>query len=500
MEVLSLKYWPILVVGCPIAYLVFGSIYQLYFSPLAKVPGPWYTAVSRYWLARVSLQGRRIFAVHDLHLKYGPYVRIAPNEVSVSEIEAVKQIHSSHNNFSKPTWYADVANGVKSAFAIVDPEDHKARRKAYGTVYSNTNMSLLEPVIRKHITVCVSKIKRDLNRGPVDILRWFRFMAADIVAELCYGKDMDMLNKEAVNPIVEDLTILLTIGGVRAEIPGLNVLESLISLIPHPTVRFITGCSKRIFEYSDDVLSEFQEKIRHDRDNNLAPFLFTRLINNMNNPTEKYRLNFDEIRHESTANLIAGSDTISTTGTYIIWAILKHSDVRSKLEDELKTLGDDLTDARLQQLPYLKLVTKETLRLYGAGPGGMPRIVPPGGWRLGPYYFSAGTGVSSQGYTQHREAAVFEDPYAFKPERWLNPTKEMEAHMVPWGGASRTCPGQNLAMIELRLIAATFLKECPDAVLAESCTDQSMEFINYFNIKPSGNRANYQKPGYWAGW
>ncbi|KAK6334102.1 hypothetical protein TWF696_002604 [Orbilia brochopaga] len=497
MRTIDLKYLPIIAVGFPLVFLVLNAIYQLYFSSLSKVPGPWYCAISRFWLAKVSLQGRRIFAVHELHLKYGPYVRIAPNEVSVSDIDSVKQIHSSHNNFSKPLWYADVANGVKSAFAIVDCEAHKARRKAYGTVYSNTNMSLLEPVIRKHISVCVGKIKRDLNHGPVDILRWFRFMAADIVAELCYGKDMDMLNKEAVNPIVEDLTILLTIGGIRAEIPGLNVLESLISLIPHPTIKFITGCSKRIFDYSDDVLSEFQEKIKEDRDNSLGPFLFTKLINNMNNLNEKYRLNFDEIRHESTANLIAGSDTISTTGTYIIWAILKHPNVRKKLEDELKTLAGEITDAKLQQLPYLKLVTKEALRLYGAGPGGMPRIVPPGGWRLGPYYFSGGTGVSSQGYTQHREAAVFEDPYAFRPERWLNPTKEMEAHMVPWGGASRTCPGQNLAMIELRLIAALFLKECPDSVLAESCTDESMEFINYFNIKPSRNKCEVRKRIAW---
>ncbi|KAF3911128.1 hypothetical protein AA313_de0207367 [Arthrobotrys entomopaga] len=301
-------------------------------------------------------------------------------------------------------------------------------------------MSLLEPVIRRHTVVCIGKIKRDLKDGTVDILRWFRFLAADVIAELCYGKDMGMLSKEAVwllspgcilstnlpigqanqilqiyqvNPIVEDLTTLLTIGGVRAEIPGLSVLEYLIGLIPHPTIKSITGCSKRIFDYSDEVLSEFQKKIRNDRDNTYAPYLFTRLINNMDNPSEKNRLNFEEIRHESTANLIAGSDTISTTSTYAVWAVLKHPEIRKKLERELEPLGDDITDTKLQELPYLKLVIKETLRLYGAGPGGMPRVVPPGGWRLGPYYFPGGTGVSSQGYTQHREAGVFEDPYAY---------------------------------------------------------------------------------------
>ncbi|KAK6527435.1 hypothetical protein TWF694_004424 [Orbilia ellipsospora] len=457
---LNLKNIFIFSVGIYVIYVLLYFTYQLFFSPLAKVPGPWYCAISRFWLAKASLAGRRIFAVHELHLKYGQYVRIAPNEVSISEIESVKKIHSSQNNFSKPEWYGVVANGVKSAFAIVDCEVHKARRKAYGSVYSNTNISLLEPVIRRHTNVCIQKIKRDLKHGPVDILRWFRFLAADIIAELCYGNDMEMLSKEAVNPIVEDLTTLLTIGGVRAEIPGLSLLEYLIGFIPHPTIKTITSCSQRIFDYSDKVLCDFQHKIQKDSSNCYAPYFFTRLVKNMDNPTEKNKLTFEELRHESTANLIAGSDTISTTATYAIWAILTHPTVREKLERELEDLGEEITDAKLNQLPYLKLVLKETLRLYGAGPGGMPRVVPPGGWRLGPFYFPGGTGVSSQGYTQHREIIVFEDPYEFIPERWANPTKEMEAHMMPWGGSSR---------------------------------DESMEFANYFNIKPSGNLCEVQR-------
>ena len=55
------------------------------------------------------------------------------------------------------------------------------------------------------------------------------------------------------------------------------------------------------------------------------------------------------------------------------------------------------------------------------------------------------------------------------------------------------CLGQNLAMMELRLIAATMLTQCPDAVLADSCTDESMEFENYFVIKPKSHKCELKK-------
>ena len=73
-----------------------------------------------------------------------------------------------------------------------------------------------------------------------------------------------------------------------------------------------------------------------------------------------------------------------------------------------------------------------------------------------------GSTIGINPYVLHRQSVVFgADADQFRPERWLECTKErakqMEGSMVHFGGASRSCPGQNLAWIAMsKLLAAIF--------------------------------------------
>jgi len=126
-------------------------------------------------------------------------------------------------------------------------------------------------------------------------------------------------------------------------------------------------------------------------------------------------------------------------------------------------------------------------------PMGLPRVVPAGGRQLGPYFFAGGTEVTTQAFTNHRDQAIFKRAWEFEPERWETPTEEMNQSLMYFGGGTRTCLGQNLAMMELRLIAAAMLTQCEDAVLADSCTDESMEFENFFVVKPKSHKCELKK-------
>jgi cytochrome P450 len=66
--------------------------------------------------------------------------------------------------------------------------------------------------------------------------------------------------------------------------------------------------------------------------------------------------------------------------------------------------------AELEAAPILNSVLNETLRLYGAAPGALPRIVPSRGLAVGEHHIPAGVEVSTQAYTNHRDPAVFPDP------------------------------------------------------------------------------------------
>ena len=68
---------------------------------LRGIPGPPVAAFSNLWLMYQSRRGRRFQAVDDAHWKYGTFVRIQPDHVSVASPEAVPIIYGHGNGFTK---------------------------------------------------------------------------------------------------------------------------------------------------------------------------------------------------------------------------------------------------------------------------------------------------------------------------------------------------------------------------------------------------------------
>lgn len=68
-------------------------IYRLFFHPLAKVPGPRLAAVTSLWYASQVSKSRMFLQSRELHDKYGPAVRIGPNEVQFDSREAFQAIY-----------------------------------------------------------------------------------------------------------------------------------------------------------------------------------------------------------------------------------------------------------------------------------------------------------------------------------------------------------------------------------------------------------------------
>lgn len=70
-------------------------VYRAVFAPLAKLPGPNYSLVTDLWLMGQEFTSKRREYIHQLHEQYGPVVRLGPNEVSFTSLEALKEIYTS---------------------------------------------------------------------------------------------------------------------------------------------------------------------------------------------------------------------------------------------------------------------------------------------------------------------------------------------------------------------------------------------------------------------
>lgn len=97
---------PILVSLALVAYLAYQFfIYPAFLSPLTAIPNAhWSAPISPLWILRKRYARSENATLAALHKRLGPYVRLAPNEVSVNDVDGVKQIYVG--GFDKHAWYA----------------------------------------------------------------------------------------------------------------------------------------------------------------------------------------------------------------------------------------------------------------------------------------------------------------------------------------------------------------------------------------------------------
>jgi len=185
------------------------------------------------------------------------------------------------------------------------------------------------------------------------------------------------------------------------------------------------------------------------------------------------------IASELLDQLAAGHETSGITLTYIMHELSKRPTLQAALRTELLTLSpplqflppsptsqplpipsarhsyslpEDLPSPRaIDGLPLLQAIVMETLRLHAAIPGPQPRITPSTPTTLAGYTdIPPHTRVSALPYSLHRNGAVFPEPDAWKPERWLDAGKEEKEEMMRWfwafGSGGRMCVGRHFAV------------------------------------------------------
>ncbi|KAK1499067.1 cytochrome P450 [Colletotrichum tamarilloi] len=340
--------------------------------------------------------------VHSLHQKYGSFVRISPNEVAIADPESFTAIHKIGSGFTKGPWYSDVIDGREPGIVfITDPKEHAVRRRLFSRAF--TSLSLRENwelVVREKVELAVDRIRADALKGKADILKWWMLMTTDVIAHLSFGESFKTLELGEKSSYIHALEMLFTASMFRREVPWLFYLAQCL---PFQYPKELANAGHIIGKYASMATSS-------QKGNGHSANLFSNMQAACDEKIE-YSLTPEKLQSEATNLIVAGSDTTSITLTYLVWVVLKRPTLRQNLEAELHNLRDDeITDAVLEKLPLLNAVIEETLRVYGAVAGNLPRSVPSGGVTLGGFFIPGGIVVETQAYTLHRNPNVFPDP------------------------------------------------------------------------------------------
>lgn len=218
----------------------------------------------------------------------------------------------------------------------------------------------------------------------------------------------------------------------------------------------------------------------------------------------------DEEMYTEIGNMIfAGTDTTSSTLTYLFWELAKNEDWQNRARKELNDMmkrgstalnGQTLpTYSDLVDLPILDAVVNETLRLYPSAPASLPRTTPSGGRMIDEHFMPAKTIVSVQCYTTHRDRIAFPDkPDKWAPNRWLrNESNEQSLAdqervkdlYIPFSRGSRMCLGKNLAMMELKITTAALLMKTRFQV-DRNFGDAGMAMVDHFLAVPQAGKCD----------
>ncbi|GAB1319337.1 hypothetical protein MFIFM68171_09547 [Madurella fahalii] len=459
-------------------------------SPVpSSVPGPFLARLSHKWILLVDLSGYRGRTVDALHRKYGPIVRLAPNEVSFSCKEAVKSIYGLGATVMKSAAYENF--GRKGLFHMRDPQEHRERQRRVSHIFSANSLQQMEPLVQSVMDRTVAAISKRCGE-EVDALHWCRMMALDVAGEVLMGKDFGAFDGEGTAPVyVHHLDNAFIVWNLQGIAPR---LARALEWLPIKRLQEFLAAGDYVYTYGRDAVQEYlglngRTSSRHT--------LLTKLIAG-NTETGAEPLAGSEIDTEVSNITFAAVDTTGNTATYALYRLACSPEWQEKLQREIRNSRARETKfayKTVQTLPLLNAVFVETQRLHPAAPSALPRETVDPITEIAGLQLPAKTLVSMQALTTQRDPANFPDPDKFDPSRWLTPdgaiypgTPDMQEMMLVWGGKGpRVCPGRYMATMEVKLLLARLMDRFTVQLQSESTHDE-MVMTDHFTLIPKGHR------------
>ncbi|KAG8162989.1 hypothetical protein KVR01_007467 [Diaporthe batatas] len=422
--------------------------------PLSRFPGPALAHLSDFSHCKRFLGGRQPYDLLKLHEKYGPVVRVAPNELSFNTAQSWRDIYEKkkgYATFIKSDFY-DGGNFAAEAHSIVserDPDEHANMRRYLRDAFSDRSLREQEYLISEVIDRFVTKIGDEGKDGPgIDIVTWYNLATFDIIGSLAFGQSFDGIKTGTEHPWVAIVVKSLRLGALADCFKRFPLIGEIFKTL-------FPGLLKKLIEdtrrHEANTMDLVQKRINQETDR--KDFL-TKILEHR----EEDNLSDVQIAAHSSDFVIAGSETTATALACITYYLQKNPDILNTLQKEIRTSFesyDEINDASTAPLGYLKAVILEGMRMYPPLPFPLPRVVPPEGGIVDGQFVPGGTIVSTSPFAASMSAENFRDPWVFDPERWTGTeSRDILDACQPFSLGSRNCLGQSLGWMEMRTILA----------------------------------------------
>ncbi|CAE6468594.1 unnamed protein product [Rhizoctonia solani] len=472
-----------------------------------RFPGPLSASLSSWWLSKNVQSGHHSETLRELHERYGKFVRIAPNHISIADPNALEAglimvVYSHSSGMLKSEFYeAFRTDKDGDVFTSRDKAIHTMKRKRVANIYSAQNVLAFEPRVRSHIErFCaqldmrceqslkgVSGFNWDVKDGRaiINCCPQFSYLAFDIISDLALGVPFGLIDAQkdstpAAFSLISDISPegLPVIQIISDSSEGSAALGSYSRLVQKFLLFFRpwdTSAQRNFRKIATAAVEAKASKLENGmfKEESGGADLLDKLFETRNHDGSP--LSKAEIYSEAMVIIGAGSDTTSNTLSALCYYVASDPQVKIRLQEELDSIHplsemDDFEEnqsahgipsfEQVKNLPYLNACIKEALRLYSTLGIGLPRVVPAGkSLTVSGETFNEGSVISVPSYSTNRSSVWGAEPEEYRPERWLeNGSESLNKYYVPFSTGPRACLGRNLATMDLALISATFFR------------------------------------------
>ena len=339
---------------------------------------------------------------------------------------------------------------------VSDNDEHAARRRVLNKALPTRSEAFY--MINELAALTIKKV-REHSYGekpwsrPVDISIFTRWYSFDIISKISFGESLDLLRSEEFRwlPIcLEKTSVFIYSIGFERHVRfwrwflGTDLPRRLGWKDAVETQKYGAFVANLVMKRKARMTLD-AEKSEDEKSTDVFEHLF-----------RAKKFSDEDLQADSSLLVAAGSDANRLAIAAALFYLLKNPHTMEKVTDEIRSTVasvDDISDATLSKMKYLRACVDETLRLTPPKAASIPREVGKGGIDIDGIHVLQGMTVGVSVYALHHDADIFPDPYMFNPERWLQGAddRRMQAAFCPFFKGPRMCPGSNVAYFAIQL-------------------------------------------------
>ncbi|EED22467.1 flavonoid 3-hydroxylase, putative [Talaromyces stipitatus ATCC 10500] len=465
------------IVSALVGALLYGIglvIYRLTLHPLAKFPGPKVAAATKwyefYFDCIKSPGGQFLWETYRMHEKYGPIVRINPDELQVADPDWYDTLNAAGGAIRHK--YPPAANLVGTplgVFGTIDHHVHRIRKAPVASYFGRGSVIQSQSVLRSGVEELSDRFHQLYVSGDTINLRaTLLAFATDLLAIYGFGGSLGISDsEEKVMEFMHTMNAVAVVTPFFKQfpdlLPWLFMLKPWMVKLIYPAVLPMLKLHRvrippNVWRWKDADMSEEKPEALtqyHPSD------IFDGILNSNLPEHEK---SVDRLSQDAFLAITAGSDPIARTVAIGTYYLLVSPDNMKLLQDELDTVMPDRTKLpellKLETLPFLVAVVKETMRIVGLAASRLP-LISETPMQYKEWVIPARTPVGMSIHQVMHDKKYFPDPDTFRPRRWLEKREDgvqLEKYYVPFGRGTRMCVGQHFAQAEIYLVMAAIFR------------------------------------------